>query len=271
MPQPSKVLGADGVASLDLNPDNAAVGGLKYSIYLNLVLGPVVGEVSALLIPAELACQFGQDEVLEHRTSGTVRFTKPSAVLPEQVAGEAGWTGTSRRTLVAVEAAIRASVLFPACLAPLMETTLVSLSASVISSATFRVISSRCAFTSSLWSLGRQMRGLLLAVDRNPSRSVGATRVAPTQATEAVEAVLSGDRDAILAVLSPSLASQLPAELPTPDQLPTSVSLVEWYEQDVFATATAVVQQPSGEARLAVGFRLVDGTWRITFTEVIEQ
>ncbi len=89
MPQPSKVLGADGGASLDLNAHNAAVGGLEYGIHLYLVLGPVVEEVSALLIPAELARQFRKDEVLDHRTSGTVRFTKPSAVLPEQVAGEA--------------------------------------------------------------------------------------------------------------------------------------------------------------------------------------
>lgn len=112
---------------------------------------------------------------------------------------------------------------------------------------------------------------VLLAVDRNSSRSVGAAGVTPAQATAAVEAVLSGDREAILAALSPPLASQLPAELPAPGPRPTSVSLVDWYQQDVFATATAVVQQPGGEIKLTVGFRLVDGTWRITFTEVVEQ
>ena len=92
---------------------------------------------------------------------------------------------------------------------------------------------------------------------------------APPQATAAVATLLSSDDVAQLrTVLSPPVARALAPDQPTPPSEPVRVELADWGAQGPFAAATALVGPTDRQQAIDVGFRLVDGQWRITFARV---
>lgn len=109
---------------------------------------------------------------------------------------------------------------------------------------------------------------LTLGIGGSDEPAPGGPGAAPPQATETAAAVFTGDETALRTALSPALAALLPADLPEvePPSQPVKVTLVDWYEQDVYATATAVLESGDSQTEMTVGFRLVDGLWKITFT-----
>jgi hypothetical protein len=93
----------------------------------------------------------------------------------------------------------------------------------------------------------------------------------PAQARDAVVTLLTGDRQQLIDALSPPLAASLPSGEPTQRGGPAEVTLTDWRQQGNFALAIALVRQSGADARLTVGFRQVDGKWRITLAEPGQQ
>jgi|NGEPerStandDraft_6_1074524.scaffolds.fasta_scaffold24197_3 hypothetical protein len=92
----------------------------------------------------------------------------------------------------------------------------------------------------------------------------------PAQARDAVVTLLTGDRQQLVDALSPPLAASLPSGEPKRGG-PAEVTLTDWHQQGNFAAATALVHQSGADARLTVGFRQVDGKWRITLAQPVQQ
>ncbi len=92
---------------------------------------------------------------------------------------------------------------------------------------------------------------------------------APPQATAAVATLLSsGDVAELRTALSPPLARSLAPDQPAPPSEPVRVELADWGALGPFAAATALVGPADRQQAIDVGFRLVDGQWRITFARV---
>jgi hypothetical protein len=89
----------------------------------------------------------------------------------------------------------------------------------------------------------------------------------PPEATAAVDALLNGTPDQIRAALSPPLDSELAAPSDQPAASAVAFELSDWQSDGVFAGATATVHTPGRDVPIDVGFRLVNGTWRITFAQ----
>jgi hypothetical protein len=107
--------------------------------------------------------------------------------------------------------------------------------------------------------------GVILAL------SLSSGPAAPAQATAAVSTFLNGNRDEVVASLSPPLAVQLAPDVSSGPRPRAQVELTGWSAQGVFAGATAMVRLPDGDIKMDVGFRLVGGRWRLTFAQARPQ
>jgi hypothetical protein len=91
------------------------------------------------------------------------------------------------------------------------------------------------------------------------------SRDAPAQAAAAVGDLWSGDLAKRRAAVAPPLSEHLPTLASGASTV--RVSLSGWQVQGSFAGADAVVHTAEGPIHLMVGFRSVDGIWRITFAQ----
>jgi hypothetical protein len=121
------------------------------------------------------------------------------------------------------------------------------------------------------WVVAGVASVVLIAVGVVLALNLSSGPAAPAQATAAVSTFLNGNRDEVVASLSPPLAAQLAPDVPSGPRPSAQVELTGWSAEGVFAGATAVVRLPDGEVKMDVGFRLVGGTWRLTFAQVRPQ
>lgn len=108
----------------------------------------------------------------------------------------------------------------------------------------------------------------ILAVSATAVLTLGsASAEPPAAARAAVHALVNGSPGEVEGALSPLLAAQVIAVPGRAADTPVDIDLRDWHSDGVFAGATATIRFPDREVPLDVGFRLVQGTWRITYAQ----